>query len=162
MYVTYGSKAGLARAVVDAVESSGDIDRQAADLAVARGDPAGQLAAMVGFDRRLYENGGEVLAALRDAGRTNRELAAAYAAGRAQADQLRRDVLAGWAPGALRAGLERDDAVDVYAALCNIDVYRVLTGERGWSPNRVEQWLHETVCQLLLAPIREPSREAIR
>lgn len=151
VYAAYGNKAGLAHALVDATASSADIDRQAADLAAAQGDPAGQLAAMVGFDRRLYEHGGDVLAVLRDAGRSNPELAAAYARGRAHADQLRHHVLAGWTHGVLRAGLDRDEAVDIYAALCNIDVYRVLTGERGWSPDRAERWLHETLCCLLLA-----------
>lgn len=31
-------------------------------------------------------------------------------------------------------------ATDIYAALCNIDVYTALTDERGWSPDRVERW----------------------
>ena len=151
VYASYGSKAGLAHALVDAVESAADAGRQAADLATAQGEQAGQLAAMIGFDRRLYEQGGDVLAVLRDAGRSEPELAAAYDAGRARADQLRRSVLAAWPRGALRAGLDQDQAADVYAALCNIDVYRVLTEERGWSPDRVERWLYQTLCQLLLA-----------
>lgn len=141
----------LGGVLVDAIEFSGDADRRAADLADATGDPAGQLAAMVGFDRRLYEHGGDVVAMLRDAGRSEPELAAAYTAGRADADQLRHTVMAAWPRGALRAGLDRDEAVDIYAALCNIDAYRVLTDERGWSPDRVERWLHETLCRLLLA-----------
>ena len=91
------------------------------------------------------------LVVLRDAGRSNSELAAAYAGGRADADHLRHRVLAAWPPGVLRAGLDRDEAVDVYAALCNIDVYRELTVERRWSADRVERWLHETLCRLLLA-----------
>lgn len=151
VYAIYGSKAGLAHALVEAVESSADVDRQASDLADATGDPAGQLAAMIGFDRRLYESGGDVVAVLRDAGRSEPELAAAYTAGRAHADRLRHTVLATWPRGALRAGLDQDEAVDIYAALCTIDVYRVLTHERGWSPDRAERWLHETLCQLLLA-----------
>ena len=151
VYAVYGSKAGLAYALVNAVESAADAGRQAAELANASGDPAGQLAAMIGFDRRLYEHGGDVLAVLRDAGRSQAELAAAYDAGRTHADQLRRSVLAAWPHGALRAGLDQGEAADVYAALCNIDVYRVLTEERGWSPDRVERWLYQTLCQLLLA-----------
>lgn len=95
-------------ALVNAVEFAAAPGRQAAELADASGEQAGQLAAMIGFDRRLYEHGGDVLAVL-------------------------------------------DQAVDIYAALCNIDVYRVLTEERGWSPDRVERWLHQTWCQLLLA-----------
>ena len=151
VYAIYGSKAGLAHALVDAIESSAGAEQQAADLAAAASAPAGQLAAMVGFDRRLYEYNGDVVSALRDAGRSEPDLAAAYAAGRARADQLRRSVLATWPRGALRDGLDQDEAVDIYAALCNIEVYRVLTEERGWPPDRAERWLHETLCRLLLA-----------
>ncbi|MFP5020485.1 TetR/AcrR family transcriptional regulator [Pseudonocardia phyllosphaerae] len=151
VYATYGNKAGLANALVDAIASTADRDQQAAELSTAEGDPAAQLAAMIGFDRRLYEHGGGVLAALRDAGRSEPDLAAAYESARAHADHVRHAVLATWPRGALRAGLDQNQAVDTYAALCNIDVYRVLTGERGWSPDRVEAWLHQTLCQLLLA-----------
>ena len=38
-------------------------------------------------------------------------------------------------------------AVDVYAALCNIDVYTV---ERGWPPDRVEAWWAEVLGRELL------------
>lgn len=149
VYAVYGNKAGLANAVVDAVVASADIDRQAGELAAAQSDPAGQLAAMIGFDRRLYERGGNVLAALRDAGRANPELVDAYARGRTAADHLRHQVFGAWPPSVLR--VDRDEAVDIYAVLCNIDVYRVLTGERSWPPGRVECWLHQTLCRLLLA-----------
>jgi TetR/AcrR family transcriptional regulator, regulator of cefoperazone and chloramphenicol sensitivity len=40
--------------------------------------------------------------------------------------------------------------VDVYAALCNIDVYATLTIERGWSPDRVESWWSEVLRRELL------------
>lgn len=60
-------------------------------------------------------------------------------------------ILGTWPRGALRAGLDKDEAVDIYAALCNIDVYRVRTEERGWSPDQVKRWLHETLCRSLAA-----------
>jgi hypothetical protein len=106
---------------------------------------------MIGFDRRLYEHGGDVLAVLRDASRSRPDLADAYATGRAHADQFRHNVLAAWPHDALRPCLDRSEAVDTYAALCNVDVYRVLTAERGWTPDRVEHWLHQALCRLLLA-----------
>ncbi len=43
-----------------------------------------------------------------------------------------------------------DGARDVYAALSNVDVYLVLTRERGWSPERVEKWWAETMARLIL------------
>jgi hypothetical protein len=41
-------------------------------------------------------------------------------------------------------------AADTAAALLNIDVYRVLRDERGWSPNQIEQWWHESLVLLLV------------
>ncbi|MGW3569315.1 hypothetical protein ACWDSL_36585 [Streptomyces sp. NPDC000941] len=55
-----------------------------------------------------------------------------------------------WPAGVLRRGLDVRSAVDVYAALCNIDVYTVLTTERGWSPDRVERWWGEALVRELL------------
>jgi hypothetical protein len=34
--------------------------------------------------------------------------------------------------------------------MCNVDVYRVLTEERGWDADRVEQWWHDSLVRLLL------------
>ena len=44
-----------------------------------------------------------------------------------------------------------ETAVDVYTALCNIDVYRELITERGWASSRVEQWWTSTLKSVLLA-----------
>lgn len=43
------------------------------------------------------------------------------------------------------------DARDTFGALCNVDVYLVLTRVRGWSADRVEEWWTDSLCRLLLA-----------
>jgi TetR/AcrR family transcriptional regulator, regulator of cefoperazone and chloramphenicol sensitivity len=151
VYATYGRKAGLAQALIDAITDAAEPTRQAAELDAAHSDPAGQLAAMIGFDCRLFEHGADVIAVLRDAGRSEPDLAAAYQAGRAQATELRHVVFGAWPPHTLRPGLDLGDATATYAALCNIDVHRVLTEEHGWAPARVEHWLTESATRLLLA-----------
>jgi AcrR family transcriptional regulator len=150
VYAAYGSKAGLALALIDSVAEDADLGAQEAELAAAAGDPAGQLAAMAGFDRRLFEHGGDVLSLLRDAGRSEPDLASAYREGRARADQVRQRVLSTWAPGAFRDGVDPQLAADTYAALCNIDVYRVLADERGWPSGRIEQWWRDSLIRLIL------------
>ncbi|MGW2327720.1 hypothetical protein ACWC5C_18370 [Streptomyces sp. NPDC001700] len=57
-----------------------------------------------------------------------------------------------WPAGTLRGGLDIGAAVDVYAALCNIDVYTTLTVERGWLPDTVERWWGEALARELLTP----------
>ncbi|MEU4316503.1 helix-turn-helix domain-containing protein [Nocardia sp. NPDC024068] len=150
VYAVYGNKAGLTRALADAADLSGDLPRMLAELEAAAG-PAAQLAAMAGYDRRLFEGAGDVITLLRDAGRTEPELAQEYRDGRRRADGTRVEVFGGWPDGVLRPGLAAADAVDIYAALCNIDVFTVLIDERGWSPDRVEQWWCAILARELLA-----------
>ncbi|WP_416970422.1 hypothetical protein [Streptomyces sp. 4F14] len=55
-----------------------------------------------------------------------------------------------WPDGTLLPELDVGAATDVYAALCNTDVYTVLTVERGWSADRVETWWSRTLVRELL------------
>ncbi|MDQ1022041.1 TetR/AcrR family transcriptional regulator [Streptomyces afghaniensis] len=140
VYAAYGNKTGLTRALADAADLSADVPQLIAELESPTTDPARQLAAMARYDRRLYERAGEVITLVREAGRSEPELATLYQDSRVRGDQTRVQVFSSWPAGVLRSGLDVPSAVDVYAALCNIDVYTVLTGERGWSPDRVERW----------------------
>ncbi|WP_244299385.1 hypothetical protein [Streptomyces viridochromogenes] len=119
-------------------------------------DPARQLAAMAGYDRRLYERAGDVITLLREAGRSEPELATLYHDSRIRGDRTRVQVFSSWPPGVLRSGLDVPSAVDVYAALCNIDVYAVLTGERGWSPDQAERWWCGALARELLGTFGPP------
>lgn len=150
VYATYGNKAGLALALLDAIETSAEHARALSELDRAAGDPRRQLAALVAFDRRLFERAGDVIGALRDAGAAEPQLQQAYAHGRARGDAARRETFASWPARALRPGTDVALARDTYAALCTIDVYRTLTGERGWSPAQVERWWQESLERLLL------------
>ncbi|GGP02711.1 TetR/AcrR family transcriptional regulator [Nonomuraea glycinis] len=150
VYSVYGNKAGLTRALADAADLSAGLSQQVAQLEAAAGNPERQLATMAAFDRRLYERAGDVITLVREAGRTEPELAAAYRDGRRRADETRVAVFSSWPAGTLRPGLDVQQAVDIYAGLCSIDVYTTLTAERGWSPDRVEQWWSETLVRELL------------
>jgi AcrR family transcriptional regulator len=147
VYAAYRNKAGLAQALAEAADASADPLRMLAELE--ESDPRRQLAAMTAFDRRLFERAGDVIALVRDAGRTVAELAAVYRDGRRRGDETRRQVFSSWPPGVLRVDLLT--AVDVYAAMCTIDVYTTLTVERGWPPERVERWWGEALARELLA-----------
>lgn len=146
VYAAYRNKAGLAQALAEAADASADPLRMLAELEGS--DPRRQLAAMTAFDRRLFERAGDVIALAREAGRTVPELAAVYQEGRRRGDETRRQVFSSWPPGVLRVDLPT--AVDVYAAMCTIDVYTTLTVERGWPPERVERWWGEALARELL------------
>lgn len=151
VYAAYHNKAGLVRALVDAADLAADLPRMLAELEAAAG-PEPQLAALAGYDRRLFERAGDLIALVRDAGRTEPELATLYADARRQADDTRREVLGAWPAGTLRPALDLPTAVDVYAALCTVDVFTTLTAERGWPAERVQAWWTGALARELLAP----------
>ena len=51
----------------------------------------------------------------------------------------------------LRRGLDADRAADILWTVNHPDVYRLLVNERGWSAERFEEWLGETLRSQLLA-----------
>ena len=52
--------------------------------------------------------------------------------------------------GPLRPGLDRAQAIDVMWLYMSADNFRRLVRERGWSRERYEQWLGDTLCEQLL------------
>ena len=54
--------------------------------------------------------------------------------------------------GALRPGLRERDAADLIHALMSPELYRLLVIDRGWPPERYEQWLARTLTDQLTSP----------
>ncbi|MBT2511092.1 TetR/AcrR family transcriptional regulator [Streptomyces sp. ISL-98] len=151
VYSTYGNKTGLTRAVADSADLSADAPQMLAELEAAAADPGRQLAAMAAYDRRLFERAGDVIMLIREAGRSEPKLATAYRDGRERGDETRVQVFSSWPDGTLRRDLDLGSAVDIYAAICNIDVYTTLTTERGWLPGRIEEWWGQALVRELLS-----------
>jgi AcrR family transcriptional regulator len=151
VYAVYGSKAGLAVSLVDSADADADTKRTIAQIEAAEGDPRAQLAAFVGFERRLFEHGGDGLRVIVEGRRNEPALADAYAEGRGRGDGIRREVFGSWPASAWRKGMTLDKALDVFALFCSIDTYDVATRERGWSPDELERWWVATLSELLLA-----------
>lgn len=147
VYAAYQNKPGLVRALADAADLTADLPRLLDELE-GTAVPARQLAAMAGYDRRLFERAGDLIALVREAGRTEPELADLYRQARQAADGTRVQVFTSWPEGTLRHDIPT--AVDVYAGLCTIDVYTTFTVERGWSPERVERWWAGALARELL------------
>jgi AcrR family transcriptional regulator len=55
------------------------------------------------------------------------------------------------ANGPLRPGLGQPEATETVWALTSAEVYRLLTVDRGWSPERYEEWLVKTLMAVLLS-----------
>lgn len=88
VYAAYQNKTGLIWALADAADMSAGLP-QAIDELEATAGPAAHLAAMTGYDRRLFERAGDLITMIREAGRTEPDLADLYTQGRRKADQVR-------------------------------------------------------------------------
>ena len=55
--------------------------------------------------------------------------------------------------GGFRPELSYQTARDIVWMLTGGDVYRMLVRERGWSPQKYQRWLADTLVKLLLVPI---------
>ena len=147
----YGSKAGLATSLIDAIDGPADIPRLLGEIEAGAGDPPAQLRAIVAFDRRLFEGARDVIAVMLEGRREHPELGDAYLEGRDRGDTNRRRLFGSWPASAWRDGVTLDQALDVYATLCSAGTYGVAVDERGWSPQQVEEWWYATLAELLLA-----------
>src|SRR5258706_7059140 len=56
----------------------------------------------------------------------------------------------------LRRGLSEAQASDILWTLNHPDVWLLLAGERGWTPDQFESWFADAICQQLLEPSSTP------
>jgi hypothetical protein len=56
------------------------------------------------------------------------------------------------AAGALRRGLDEEQAIDELWLLLQPEGHRLLVGERGWTLDRYEEWFARSACRVLLEP----------
>jgi AcrR family transcriptional regulator len=151
VYASIGTKATLLRLLLDKIDEEAGIGELAAELATTK--QARRVVELeVRITRQLAERCGDIIAALQSAAGVEPEMAATFAEGMARhraGAQATVDRLVKLR--ALRAGLSRDDATAVVATLTAPAVYASLTGEFGWSYDRCQTWLEETLATQLLS-----------
>ena len=152
VYSAFGNK----RAIVDAMREVMLRDSEIPALmakAAAAPDARERLRLWAKLIRQQMETSYDVIAIHRQAALADTEFAAAYRAvldSRARTfaefvKQLRVQ---------LGTGLDASSATDLLWAFANEELYRELVIERGWSPDRYEQWLGETlIAQLVDRPV---------
>ena len=156
VYELVGRKPVLLRELIEQALSGTDRAVEAEDRDYVRAirtepDPAGKLAIYARAMRQIQSRMAPLYLALRDASSTEpeahevwRQISDRRAANmRKLIDDLRE-------AGGLRADLPAEEAADTVWVTNSPEVYVMLTGERGWSPDRYERWLAETWRRLLL------------
>lgn len=156
VYAVFGSKAGLAMALVDLVDRAADVETLWSVLADPATSVREQLRAAVEFEGRIVRDAGDVFRLLRDGSRDDDGLRDAYAAGLGRARSGFQRMAADWPDGSLGADVTLEWAADVFAATATIDSYDALRGW-GWSPEDITDWWFRSLSSTLLAPSEGPA-----
>ena len=149
IYASVGQKKALVLALVSFVgEGAGMGDAQRALAAASTADDV--LAAAAGLNRRLLEDRGDVVRAIRSAANVEPDVAAAYAA----AQRMHREGSARVARrlaslGALASTTTPEEATAAIELLTGVETYETLLG-RGWSLDHAERWIVAALRRLLL------------
>jgi AcrR family transcriptional regulator len=158
VYRLFSSKLGILKALLD-VSIAGDEDdvplpdRAHVRALLADPDPRKQLPGFARITCGIMSRTEPVHRILVSAAASDPDAAALLQAQAQQRQQGQAHIARALArAGALRPGLRERDAADIIHALMSPEIYRLLVGERGWSTERYEQWLGQTLIGQLLPP----------
>ena len=160
VYKVFGSKPALAKELYD-VTLVGDDDpvpfaaRPEVRAAYAETDPRRFLAAYAGLGRMLFDRLGPLLRVLLAGARSGEPDLLAFV-GTVNGERLvgtgmvarRLDEL-----GALRPGVSVEQARDAIWMLNSVEVWSLLTEERGWSAADYEEWIGRAMGDSVLRPV---------
>lgn len=156
IYRLFSSKLGILKAVIDVAITGDDEDVAMADRPQVRElladlDAHQRVAQFAALLRDLMARTAPVHRLLADAARSDPDAATLLGeiANQRQAGQ-RRVARSLARSGALRAGVRERDAADIIHALASPEVYGLLVLDRGWSGERYERWIADTLGQQLL------------
>jgi len=161
VYRLFASKIGILKALF-AVSIAGDdqavplTDRPQVRAVLADRDPRRQVAGFVGISRGIMSRTEPVYRILVSAAGADPDAEALLAEQKRHRQQGQSQIAGVLArAGALRPELHERDAADIIHALMSPEVYRLLVGDGGWTPERYQQWLTGILIDQLL-PHRPP------
>jgi Transcriptional regulator len=156
VYRLFSSKLGILRSLIDvSVTGIQDAvalaDQPTAQALLAEQDPATQLKGFAAICREVNARTEPLYRILVGAAKSDPE-ATALLAERTRHRSAGQDLIARSLAhsGALRPALRERDAADIIHALMSPEVYQLLVTDRGWRPQRYEQWLAQTLIDQLL------------
>jgi len=157
LYRLFGSKRGVLKSVLDAAFGGDDepvafVDRPQVRDALAERDAGALLDRFARIAGEFMARSAALQHVLATAAVVDAEAAELLEDIRRQRHVGQSRIVAAIvARDALDASLSRTDAEDTVYALLSPDLHRVLTVERGWSRERYEAWLAQSLKSLLLA-----------
>jgi AcrR family transcriptional regulator len=156
VYVAFATKSGLLRALWDLllkgdVEDAGVAERPWYREVMEEPDAERQLRLNARNSRIVKERIGGMLRVIRDGAPSESDIAALWELIQSDFfDNQRTIVESVAAKHALRPELDVARATDILWTLNHPDVWLLLVGRRGWTPDQFEQWFADTACAQLL------------
>ena len=158
VYRLFSSKLGILKALLDASIAGDDEavalpDQPHVRALLADRDPRNQISGLAGIIRGIMSRAEPLHRILVSAAGSDPEAAALLAELMRQRQHGHAQIARSLArAGSLRPKLRERDADDIIHALTSPEVYRLLVCDRGWPPERYEQWLKDILIDQLLAP----------
>lgn len=156
VYAVFNSKAGIIMAAIEDRVVRDDRNADTIKQIYTTDDPALVLRNVAKLVRNIYEGNAPTFTAVYGARFVSPQLAELER----ELGELRLakqkpilDNLA--ASGRLRPGLSTEEARDILWACTSRDIYHLLVVQRGWTPQRYEEYLAETLVVSLLGPAGE-------
>lgn len=158
VYAVFGSKRAVLARLVD-IAVTGDeeptalLERPGPQSVRTEPDQRRQIHLFARDMREIMGRVGPLFGVMRDASTTEPEIGELLR-GLLGVRRTNMEVFVRWLErnGPLRPGLTTDEAADVVWTLASAEVHHLLTVDRGWTTERYEQWLGDTLTALLLPP----------
>ncbi len=164
VYAIFKSKTGILTELLDQSTFGPDYE-DAVRRALSASDPETRLRLAAPIARQIHDAQSATFDLLRGAGVVTPELAKLER----QRERLRyerqeRMITSLRDARRLRPALDYTTARDIFWMLTGRDVYRMLVHERGWSSQKYQDWLADTLVHSLLTPggLRPARRRAVR
>ena len=152
VYAGFGSKRGLLLAFQQQMQEDVDRDERVDEFHAAAGNPAEQIAVAVRISLSFPAQYGDTLAVMLSARGMDPDVDEFLHRGLVQEHRGAWSMVASalTSQHALRPGLTEQEAGDLGAALTRPEIYLILPGELGWSPDRITDILTTVVRSALL------------
>ena len=156
VYLAFETKSGLLRALwhllLRGQRDSAPVAEQSWYRAVLdEPDPERQLRLNMRNSLVVKTRAGRMLEVIRSAAPADPEIGALWARIQTEFHDNQRAIIQSIADKqALATHLDVAGATDILWALNHPDLYMLLAGERGWSPERYEQWVGDLICSQIL------------
>jgi AcrR family transcriptional regulator len=162
VYVAFETKAGVLRALWHLLLRGDQDDVPVANRSWYREvleepDPERLLRGVAHYSRQVKERVGAILAVIRSAADADPDVDVLWRRIQSEFyDTMRPLVEAVEAHGGLAPGLDVTRGTDILWTLNHPDLWHLLVGQRGWSPDEFEAWFADTLCAQLLPPATRP------